>query len=128
MPAKSKAQQKLFALVHAYKQGKLPNVSKKIKQIAQHISDEDAKKYASTKHEHLPELKELFHSPAFIQETLKEIQQSKTPDYVKGKLIDEYTASMLLVAMKHLHEDHRKQLLSYPINEMVLLSYKLLTA
>lgn len=128
MPAKSKAQQRLFALVHRYKKGQLPNASKKIKQIAKHISDKDAEKYASTKHAGLTELKEILHSPVFIQETLEEIQRSKTPDYVKGKLIDEYTANMILVASKYLHEEHKKQLLSYPINEMVVLSYKLLTS
>ena len=48
MPAKSKSQQKLFALVHLYQQGKIPadKVSNTIKRIAKTISPEDAKKYA----------------------------------------------------------------------------------
>lgn len=127
MPAKSKAQQKLFALVHAYKQGKLPNASNKIKQIAKHISDADAKKYASTKHDSLQEIKNIIHSPEFIVETLKEIQRTSQPDYVKGKLVDHFTASVLLTVVGNLNAHNKTHLLSYPINEMVMLAYKVLT-
>lgn len=57
MPAKSKSQQRLFGMVHAYKQGKLKNAPKKIKDVAKHISDEDAKDFAKTKSSKLPEKK-----------------------------------------------------------------------
>lgn len=55
MPAKSKAQQRLFGMVHAYQKGELENPSEEIKNIADHISYKDAKKFAKTKHKKLPE-------------------------------------------------------------------------
>ncbi len=64
MPAKSKSQQRLFGMVHAYKKGELDSSSvnsallKKIKKIAGGIKDKSAKKFAKTKHKGLPELKE----------------------------------------------------------------------
>lgn len=45
-------------MVHAYQKGKLKHAPKKIRQIAAHISDEDAKHFAETKHDGLPERKE----------------------------------------------------------------------
>lgn len=57
MPALSKSQQRLFGMVHAYKKGKLKKAPKKIKEIAKHISDEDAKDFAKTKSRDLPEKK-----------------------------------------------------------------------
>ena len=55
MPAKSKAQQRLFGMVHAYQKGELDNPSKTIKKIGDNISFKKAKKFASTKHKKLPE-------------------------------------------------------------------------
>ena len=55
MPAKSKAQQRLFGMVHAYQKGELDNPSKAIKKIGDNISFKKAKKFASTKHKKLPE-------------------------------------------------------------------------
>ena len=57
MPAVSGSQQRLFGMVHAYKKGKLKKAPKKIKEIAKHISDEDAEHFAKTKHKGLPEKK-----------------------------------------------------------------------
>ena len=57
MPARSKSQQRLFGMVHAFKTGKLKRVSKKIREIAKHVSDEDAKHFAETAHDGLPEKK-----------------------------------------------------------------------
>jgi len=57
MPAMSKSQQRLFGMVHAYKQGKLKKAPKKIKDVAKHISDEDARDFAKTKSNGLPEKK-----------------------------------------------------------------------
>ena len=57
MPAVSKSQQRLMAMVHAYKNGKLKKAPKKIKQVAKHISDSDARDFARTGHEGLPEKK-----------------------------------------------------------------------
>lgn len=64
MPAKSKTQQRLFGMVHAYKKGELDTSSisssqlSKIKKIAGNIKDKDSKKFAKTKHKGLPEVKE----------------------------------------------------------------------
>ena len=53
MPAKSKSQQRLFGMVHAcQKKGKC--ASEQIKKIAKSISKKDAKDFAKTKHEGLP--------------------------------------------------------------------------
>lgn len=57
MPAKSKAQQRLFGMVHAYQKGKLKHAPASVKRIAKHISKEDARHFAETKHEGLPETK-----------------------------------------------------------------------
>ena len=55
MPASSKAQQRLMGMVHAYKQGKLKKAPAKIKEVAKHISDNDARDFAKTKTKKLPE-------------------------------------------------------------------------
>lgn len=79
MPAKSKSQQRLFGMVHAYKKGNLDTASidgdllKKVKKIAGGIKNKDAKKFAKTKHKGLPELKET-HKITF-KEFLVEITQ-----------------------------------------------------
>lgn len=53
--AKSKSQQQLMGMVHAYKKGELKNPPKKIKDIADSISDKEAEKYAKTKQKDLPD-------------------------------------------------------------------------
>ena len=45
-------------MVHAYQKGELKSPPKKIKDVAKHISKADAKDFASTKSEDLPEKKE----------------------------------------------------------------------
>lgn len=57
MPAVSGSQQRLFGMVHAYQKGKLKRAPKKIREIARHISKEDAKHFAETKHDGLPDRK-----------------------------------------------------------------------
>jgi hypothetical protein len=57
MPAKSKSQQRFFGMIHAYKKGKLKNAPKKIREAAKHVSDEDARDFAETDHDGLPEKK-----------------------------------------------------------------------
>ena len=57
MPAKSKSQQRLFGMVHAYQKGKLRDAPESVKEIARSISDEDAEHFAKTKHKGLPEKK-----------------------------------------------------------------------
>lgn len=57
MPAVSQSQQRLFGMVHAYKNGKLKRAPKKIREVAEHISDGDARDFAKTKSSGLPEKK-----------------------------------------------------------------------
>lgn len=57
MPARSKSQQRLFGMVHAYQKGKLKNAPEEVRNIARSISDEDAEHFAKTKHKGLPEKK-----------------------------------------------------------------------
>lgn len=57
MPSRSKSQQRLFGMVHAYQKGKLKNAPEEVKNIARSISDEDAEHFAKTKHKGLPEKK-----------------------------------------------------------------------
>jgi hypothetical protein len=129
MPAVSKQQQKLFGLVHAYQTGKVSpdKVSDKIKKIAKSISPEDAKKFASTPHADIKELQTVFNSPTYVHETLQEIVNTGTPDYVKGAMVDKYTAFMLLKAVTYLNENNKNKLFSHSLDEMVAISYKILT-
>ena len=60
MPAVSQSQQRLFGMVHAYKKGRLKNAPKKIRNIADHISDGDTRDFAETKSSGLPEKKASF--------------------------------------------------------------------
>lgn len=55
--AKSKNQQKFMGMVHAYKKGELNDdeVSDKIKKAAENMTDKEVKKFASTKHNDLPD-------------------------------------------------------------------------
>lgn len=126
MPAVSKQQQKLFAMVHAYQTGKLSadKVDPRIKRIAKHISSTDAKKYASAVHS---DLKELFHSPEYITDTLHYIIEQNVPEYVKGTLVDRYTASLLLTVFRKLNEDNQRKFVKQSIDEMVAVAYKILT-
>ena len=47
-----------MGMVHAYKKGKLKHAPRKIREVAKHISDEDARDFAKTKHDGLAEKKE----------------------------------------------------------------------
>jgi len=54
MPAKSKAQQRFFGMVDAYKKGEMPNASKAIKDAADSMSAKEIKRFAKTKLKGLP--------------------------------------------------------------------------
>ena len=76
MPAKSKSQQRLMAWVHAYKNGKAKNAPKKIKDIAKNISDSDARDFAKTKHDGLPEKKASWLDEFFTRGFLSRIAEA----------------------------------------------------
>lgn len=60
MPAKSKSQQRLFGMLHAYNKGELhgsKSLMRKMKSMSSRISDENARHFAETPHKGLPEKK-----------------------------------------------------------------------
>lgn len=60
MPAKSRSQQRLFGMVHAYNKGEFHgscSLRNRIAGIARRISDEDAQHFAKTPQKNLPETK-----------------------------------------------------------------------
>ena len=73
MPAKSKSQQRLFGMVHAYQKGELKNASKEIKDIAKSISKKDAEDFAETKHKGLPNKVKKSKSVKITESELKEL-------------------------------------------------------
>lgn len=82
MPAKSKSQQRLMGMVHAYKKGELktsdidPDLRKKVKKIAGGMKNKSAKDFAKTKHKGLPEKVKEDTLPTF-KEYLIEITQKE---------------------------------------------------
>ena len=61
MPAKSKSQQRLFGMVHAYQKGEFhgsKELRNRIRTLSKHVSTTDAQHFAQTPHKDLPETKE----------------------------------------------------------------------
>jgi hypothetical protein len=84
--AVSTAQQKFMGMVHAYKKGEMKNASPEVKKAAKEMSDTEAKKFASTKHEGLPQ-----HVKKKVQEETacdsSEPQKDTRGDYAKKEMI-----------------------------------------
>ena len=59
MPAVSKAQQRFMGMVHAVKKGEMKAPSPEVAQAAASMKKKDAKDFASTKHDKLPEKKKV---------------------------------------------------------------------
>ena len=57
MPAVSKAQQRFMGMVYATKKGEMTNPSPEVAKAAASMKKKDAKDFASTKHDELPEKK-----------------------------------------------------------------------
>jgi hypothetical protein len=111
MPAKSKSQQRLFGMVHAYQKGKLKDAPESVKEIARSISDEDAEHFAKTKHKGLPEKK------AYIQGFMDKCAASKLRGMLNaGKLsleqIERLRGLGMLQSRKQYVEGARKMLKS----------------
>lgn len=72
MPARSKSQQRLFGMVHAYNKGEFHGsraLRRRVAALSRHISDEDAKDFAKTPHDGLPEKKaQVSVRPEVVQE------------------------------------------------------------
>ena len=90
----STAQQKFMGMVHAYKKGEMKNASPEVKKAAKEMSDTEAKKFASTKHEGLPQ-----HVKKKVQEETacdsSEPQRDTRGDYAKTNLIKNKLRSAL---------------------------------
>jgi hypothetical protein len=130
MPAKSKAQQRFFGMVHAFQKGDIPasEASKAVKRVAKTISPEDAKKYASTSHDDLKEiLAKIVSSPLYTEQLIREAANSSVPTKVKGKYIDGYTAKLISLTLDNLTENNKLSLLENSMDEIVALSYKIIT-
>ena len=56
--AKSRAQQRLFGMVHAVQEGEMKPPSKEVAELAKEVKKTDAEEIASTKHKGLPERKQ----------------------------------------------------------------------
>lgn len=84
--AVSTAQQKFMGMVHAYKKGEMSNASPEVKKAAKEMSDKEAKKFASTKHEGLPQhvKKEVKEETACDS---SEPQRDTRGDYAKKEMI-----------------------------------------
>lgn len=57
--AKSKSQQRLMGMVRAAQKGEMDNPSEQVKKLARTMKKKDVKDFASTKHDDLPEKKEV---------------------------------------------------------------------
>jgi hypothetical protein len=62
-----------------------------------------------------------------VEQTLQQIVESGEANYVKGKMIDTFTANMLMTVVRKLNEENKQKLFSRSINEMVAVAYKVLT-
>ena len=80
MPAKSKAQQKLFALALAYKRGEVTDVSDEVKELSK-LPEKDLVDYAETKHKGLPDKVEEETTPQMIQRLLSKTFKKGSYDY-----------------------------------------------
>jgi hypothetical protein len=130
MPAKSEAQQRFFGMVYAYQKGKLPadKASKAVKRVAKTISPVAAKKYAKTSHDDLQEiLASIVSSPLYTEQLIREATNSTAPIKVKGRYIDNYTAKLISLTLDNLTENNKLSLLENTIDEIVALSYKIIT-
>jgi Protein of unknwon function (DUF3008) len=81
MPAQSKAQQRFMGMVHAAQKGDMDNPSPEVKKAADSMSDKDAKDFASTKHDGLPD-----HVKEFI---IREVRGIKTIGKEYGDVVDQ---------------------------------------
>jgi hypothetical protein len=81
MPAQSKAQQRFMGMVHAAQKGDMENPSPEVEKAADSMSDKDAKDFASTKHDGLPD-----HVKEFI---VREVRGVKTIHKEYADVVDQ---------------------------------------
>ncbi len=90
-PAKSKAQQKFFGMVHAEQKGELKDASSAVKKAAKSMKKKDAKDFASTKHKGLPEKVKK----TFVPETLDSFLNESMEDPNIENFIDALMTSLM---------------------------------
>jgi len=97
MPAKSRSQQRLFAMVHAYNKGEFHGsraLRKRVAALSRHISDSDARDFARTSHDGLPERKEEKKAQAFVRpETMQAIYGAVPVGEYAGAVVPGYIRS-----------------------------------
>ena len=81
MPSQSKAQQRFMGMVHSAQKGDMENPSPEVQKAADSMSDKDAKDFASTKHDGLPD-----HVKEFI---IREVRGIKTISKEYGDVVDQ---------------------------------------
>jgi hypothetical protein len=62
-----------------------------------------------------------------VEHAITYIVENKRPVKIHNTVIDIFTANMINTVATKLTEENRKKLFSLPINEMVALSYKIIT-
>jgi hypothetical protein len=130
MPSRSEAQQKFFQAVYAYQTGKLSpeKASKSVKRVAKTISPTTAKKYTKLAEDKLDEiLKSIASSPLYTEQLIREASYSHIPMKIKGRYVDAYTAKMISVTLDNLAKNNKISLLEHSMDEIVAISYKILT-
>lgn len=61
------------------------------------------------------------------EQILREIVKTNTPVPVKGTVIDIFTANLILTVLDRLNESNKESLLASSIEEMVAVSFKIIT-
>jgi hypothetical protein len=108
MPAQSKAQQRFMGMVHSAQKGDMENPSPEVSKAADSMSNKDAKDFASTSHDGLPDkIKELI---------IKEARGLKTIHKEYGDVVDQIQKHLELykqskgTPQEKQHIQHLKQL------------------
>ena len=102
--AESEAQQKLMDMAYAYKKGEMDDATDKVKELANSMSMENLKDFASTKHDDIPAKKKTDEGEEIDETTTSassgsyetpyafaqgKARHSKKPAYPDGEIIDE---------------------------------------
>ena len=89
MPAVSKAQQRFFGMVRAAQKGEMENPSPEVAKVAATAKRSDVKKFASTKHDKLPEKKKMEEETKYDRYDKEKTRFAKADKKMKfGKFYD----------------------------------------
>ena len=130
MPSKLTPQQKFFAKVYAFQKGRLPadKASDAIKAVANSVTPEEIKRFAKADDQEVKEImRNIIGTRGYFEHALREAATSDYPVKIKGKYIDSYTAKLILLTLDNLTENNKRTLLENTMDEIVALSYKIIT-